>query len=162
MATAKMTVDVRVLGAGFVAKVMRRGMTTALDEVGRRIKRDHDKMNAAYGTDYDAAVEDCLGVVAAVRTDAESAPLPENEAPAAPQWLDAPTCDGPWWRYAAGDGRPELVEVKGHSEPAEGRQMRVYSFGVEWADWLPMPTAGTPRTVGDYRWLRVDVPEAPR
>ena len=80
MATA--TIDVRVLGAGFVAKVMRRGMTTALDEVERRIARDRDKMNAAYGTDYDAAVEDCLGVVAAVRTDAESAPLPEDEAPA--------------------------------------------------------------------------------
>lgn len=78
MATA--TMDVRVLGAGFMAKVMRRGMTTALDEVERRIKRDHDKMNAAYGTDYDAAVEDCLGVVAAVRADAERAPLPPDDA----------------------------------------------------------------------------------
>ena len=78
MATA--TIDVRVLGAGFVAKVMRRGMATALGEVERRIARDRDKMNAAYGTDYDAAVEDCLAVVAAVRADAESAPAPEDDA----------------------------------------------------------------------------------
>ena len=147
MATAKMTVDVRVLGAGFVAKVMRRGMTTALDEVGRRIKRDHDKMNAAYGTDYDAAVEDCLGVVAAVRTDAESAPLPEDEAPAAPQWLDAPTRDGLWWCYVPGSGDAPIiarVEVD-HAVAFVGT-----GYVATWDDMPPR------------KWLRVDVPEAPR
>ncbi len=147
MATAKMTVDVRVLGAGFVAKVMRRGMTTALDEVGRRIKRDHDKMNAAYGTDYDAAVEDCLGVVAAVRTDAESAPLPEDEAPAAPQWLDAPTCDGLWWCYVPGSGDAPII-----ARVEVGHEVAFVGTGYV-ATWDDMP----PR-----KWLRVDVPEAPR
>ena len=155
MATAKMTVDVRVLGAGFVAKVMRRGMTTALDEVGRRIKRDHDKMNAAYGTDYDAAVEDCLGVVAAVRTDAESAPLPEDEAPAAPQWLDAPTCDGLWWRCERGSAYVEAVGVRfdhvGGYRVAFVGDLRSEYRHPDCSEGMPV-----------YGWLRVDVPEAPR
>ena len=153
MATA--TIDVRVLGAGFVAKVMRRGMTTALDEVGRRIKRDHDKMNAAYGTDYDAAVEDCLGVVAAVRTDAESAPLPEDEAPAAPQWLDAPTGDGLWWRCEKGSAYVEAVSVR--FDHVGG--YRVAFMGDPRSEYRhPDASEGLPV----YGWLRVDVPEAPR
>ena len=145
MATA--TIDVRVLGAGFMAKVMRRGMTTALDEVGRRIKRDHDKMNAAYGTDYDAAVEDCLGVVAAVRTDAESAPLPEDEAPTAAQWLDAPAGDGLWWCYVPGSGDAPII-----ARVEVGHEVAFVGTGYV-ATWDDMP----PR-----KWLRVDVPEAPR
>ena len=153
MATA--TIDVRVLGAGFAAKMMRRGLVTALDEVGRRIKRDHDKMNAAYGTDYDAAVEDCLGVVAAVRTDAESAPLPEDEAPAAPQWLDAPTCDGLWWRCEKGSAYVEAVGVRfdhvGGYRVAFVGDLRSEYRHPDASEGLPV-----------YGWLRVDVPEAPR
>ena len=153
MATA--TIDVRALGAGFVAKVMRRGMTTALDEVERRIARDRDKMNAAYGTDYDAAVEDCLAVVAAVRADAESAPLPEDEAPAAPQWLDAPTCDGLWWRCEKGSAYVEAVGVRfdhvGGYRVAFVGDLRSEYRHPDCSEGMPV-----------YGWLRVDVPEAPR
>ena len=143
MATA--TIDVRVLGAGFMAKVMRRGMTTALDEVERRIARDDAYAEAM--PDYYAGVSHCLAEVRAVRADAESAPLPEDEAPAAPQWLDAPTCDGLWWCYVPGSGDAPIiarVEVD-HAVAFVGT-----GYVATWDDMPPR------------KWLRVDVPEAPR
>ena len=80
-------------------------------------------------------------------TDAESAPLPEDEAPAAPQWLDAPTCDGLWWCYVPGSGDAPII-----ARVEVGHEVAFVGTGYV-ATWDDMP----PR-----KWLRVDVPEAPR
>ena len=74
----------------------------------------------------------------------------------AAQWLDAPTCDGLWWRCEKGSAYVEAVSVRfdhvggyrvagvGHAVPMEYRDP---SNPERWAScW----------------WLRVDVPEAPR
>ena len=151
MATA--TMDVRVLGAGFAAKVMRRGMTTALDEVERRIKRDDAYAEAM--PDYYAGVNHCLAEVRAVRADAESAPLPEDEAPAVPQWPDAPTGDGLWWRCEKGSAYVEAASVRfdhvGGYRVAFVGDLRSEYRHPDASEGLPV-----------YGWLRVDVPEAPR
>lgn len=76
--------------------------------------------------------------------------------PDAPQWLDAPTRDGLWWRCEKGSAYVEVVAVRfdelggyhvagvGHAVPMEYRDP---SSPERWAScW----------------WLRVDVPEAPR
>ena len=158
MATA--TIDVRVLGAGFAAKVMRRGMTTALDEVERRIAReraawderaDKDGLHPALFDGIDA----CAAIVATARADAESAPLPEDEAPTAAQWLDAPTGDGLWWRCEKGSAYVEAVSVRfdhvGGYRVAFVGDLRSEYRHPDCSEGMPV-----------YGWLRVDVPEAPR
>ncbi len=158
MATA--TMDVRVLGAGFAAKVMRRGMTTALDEVAKHLERNHARNVAEHGDDYwrsehFGGVTDCMKALDAVRAAAESVPLPEDEAPAAPQWLDAPTCDGLWWRCEGGSAYVEAVGVRfdhvGGYRVAFVGDLRSEYRHPDCSEGMPV-----------YGWLRVDVPEAPR
>lgn len=63
-----------------------------------------------------------------------------------PQWLDAPTCDGLWWCYVPGSGEAPTI-----ARMTDGSVSFVGTGFVAMAADMP------PR-----RWLRVDVPEAPR
>ena len=88
-------------------------------------------------------------------TDAESAPLPEDEAPAVPQWPDAPTGDGLWWRCEKGSAYVEAVSVRfdhvGGYRVAFVGDLRSEYRHPDCSEGMPV-----------YGWLRVDVPEAPR
>ena len=84
-----------------------------------------------------------------------TAPLPEDEAPAAPQWLDAPTCDGLWWRCERGSAYVEAVGVR-FDHVGGYRVAFVGDLRSEYRH--PDASEGMPV----YGWLRVDVPEAQR
>lgn len=73
------------------------------------------------------------------------------------KWLDAPAHDGPWWRVwrNGSDEAPSLVSVSGVDDPDGDGVLRVYHFGVEWAEYLDAP--GCER-VADFCWYAMLAP----
>ena len=166
MATATGVIDTAALvrSATWGGDIVRKAIVAHLDAAANELRAERDgymESGDAMGDHMHIArvvenVERLRDEIATASLVPPDAPQVEHcRAPAAPQWLDAPTRDGLWWRCEKGSAYVEAVSVRfdhvGGYRVAFVGDLRSEYRHPDASEGLPV-----------YGWLRVDVPEAPR
>ena len=155
MATATGVIDTAALvrSATWGGDIVRKAIVAHLDAAANELRAErHGYMESGDAMGDHMHIARVVENIERLRDEVASASL---VPPAAPQWLDAPTRDGLWWRCEKGSAYVEAVSVR--FDHVGG--YRVAFMGDLRSEYRhPDASEGMPV----YGWLRVDVPEAPR
>ena len=157
MATTTGVIDTAALvrSATWGGDIVRKAIVAHLDAAASELRAERDGyMESGDAMGDHMHIARVVENIERLRDEVASASL---VPPSAPQWLDAPTCDGLWWYREVDTAAPHATE------PARVRLREdgggsVHFIGVECSSSL----AEMALDRCGYEWLRVDVPEAPR
>lgn len=147
MATTTGVIDTAALvrSATWGGDIVRKAIVAHLDAAANELRAERDGyMESGDAMGDHMHIARVVENVERLRDEVATASL---VPPSAPQWLDAPTRDGLWWCYVPGSGDAPII-----ARVEVGHEVAFVGTGYV-ATWDDMP----PR-----KWLRVDVPEAPR
>lgn len=164
MATTTGVIDTAALvrSATWGGDIVRKAIVAHLDAAANELRAERDGyMESGDAMGDHMHIARVVENVERLRDEVATASL---VPPAAPQWLDAPPCDGLWWRADA-SGDVEMVSVFGRDLGDDDGALILCVATLGCGDderWRAgVCVAGHPGA-GPHKWLRVDVPEAPR